>query len=71
MKNKFVDKVRNRVCERCKDSECEYNYKYIECEFSHALAMEIIKLYCDYGIIYHGFDDIFEGDNDDEISNTI
>lgn len=71
MKNKFVDKVRNRVCESCKDSECEYNYKYVECEFSHVLAMEIIELYCNYGIIYTGFDDIFEEANDDEISDTI
>lgn len=71
MENKFVDKVRNRVCEHCKDSECEYNHKYIECEFSYALTMEIIKLYCDYEIIYSGFDDIFEEVNVDDISNTI
>ena len=61
MKNKFVDKVRNRVCERCNDSECEYNHKYVECEFSRVLALKIIKLYCDYDIIYTGFDDIFDG----------
>ena len=71
MTNKFVDKVRGRVCEHCKDSECEYNHKYILCEFSYVLAMEIIKLYWDYGIIYTGFDDIFEEVNFDEIPHTI